>query len=354
MKNLGPFLPFLRPRSGEVTWYLALLLALLCLGGLLIAAGYLLRLHRHRQELRSRFLMLAGDKGLTPPQSRLLLDMTTGGRLESAHLLLTSVHTFDRYVSRYLDSRPGHATEGRLKQLDVIRHALGFDQVPRDQPLASSRQLGAGTTLMMALCNEESPQFEAWILVARDERVLTVAPLLHRASILFGALAAGIQVKVRFWREGDTEYRFTTLVTRIDRERRAVDLAHASPIERLQHRDFYRLPLRFAIEFATIEEEPSDRIRLTGQVLNISAGGMLATVEKPVPTDALLQIPADFVGPLPLAGLLCEVVQQTQDPRGATLQLRFQHVDPAREKELVRLIYEYQIAGRQGEPETPP
>ena len=50
-----------------------------------------------------------------------------------------------------------------------------------------------------------------WLVTGRDERGIETGPLLKEDDSLDG-LQVGDEVTVRFWREGDTEYHFSSQV----------------------------------------------------------------------------------------------------------------------------------------------
>ena len=84
-------------------------------------------------------------------------------------------------------------------------------------------------------------------------------------------------------------------------------------------------------------------VPLYGQVLNLSAGGLLLATAENILSDSRLLIDPAFEGPFPLQGILCDIVQRTEMPEGFGLQVRFISLAPSREREIVRLIYQHQI-----------
>jgi c-di-GMP-binding flagellar brake protein YcgR len=79
------------------------------------------------------------------------------------------------------------------------------------------------------------------VVVGRDERAVTAVPLRHDGDHLLSQLQAGPKIKVRFWRDGDTEYRFRTDILEFEQHTTSVRIRHAEELERVQQRYFYRI-----------------------------------------------------------------------------------------------------------------
>ena len=195
-------------------------------------------------------------------------------------------------------------------------------------------------------------------------------------------------MSVRFWRDGDTEYRFTAVVVKRDGE--SFLLKHSAEIERVQLRDFFRVDLDFPITLFALPERTGDdeqdptgddgregraalvlldddpdgdsdqgevvdapedghpvdgeSPRLAGRACDISAGGLSVVVRGDVPTMERWLIDPDFDEGFPLANLVCTIVG---DRRGVgdsiTLKLKYEDLPAAIESEIVRRVYQYQL-----------
>lgn len=396
MDNLDPVLPFLRPRSAELTWYVVLLAILLCFGLAILVGLYVSRWWRQWQQIAATFLSQAAERGLDGDQARFLLRRARQKRLNNPLLLLNSVYVFDRHLGQLAaELTQRDPDDPLLDTIADIRSILGFDELPVDQALRSTRQLSAGQTLVVWTESDSAEEYSSWVVVSRDERAIIAAPLLRDEQRQFDALHPGAQLTARFWREGDAEYRFVTEVVDLDPAAPSATLRHIDRIERLQHRDFFRLQVHFPIRFFALpcaaedslptpeslvleeqenevegtetrpvpsrEEEKietvqdlEDAIFLYGQVLNLSAGGLFLATAEEILSDSRLLIDPAFEGPFPLQGILCDIVQRTAVPEGFGLQLQFVSLPPSREREIVRLIYQRQIQTLHGFGPLPP
>jgi len=382
MENLESVLPFLRPRSAELTWYVLLFAFLLGAGLATLVILYALRRRRHKRQIEARFLLQAEEKGLASSQTRFLLQFARQNRMNNPLLLLNSVYLFDRllgeHAARLGDRDPDDPI---LETIAQIRTCLGFDNLSVDQALRSTRQLAPGQTLMVWTEGDEGEGGTAWVIIGRDERAITVAPLLKEEDRQFDAVRPGGSLAVRFWREGDTEYRFAAEILAVNPKASTALLRHADRLERMQQRDFFRVQVRFPItffvvpreaaettpeEFLSREEEEEVREdeqdaetgaqlafdlqnapRLGGMVMDLSAGGLGLLIRNAVPPNYLLLVDPDFEGPFPLEGIFCEVVHAQEAPGGNHLQVHFVNLSPTREKKIVRQVYQHQIQGLQ-------
>ena len=148
-ENLREFLPYLRPRSAELTPFSITVLVLLCLGLAALMTLYYLRHRRHVQELRARFEKLGLQKGLSGPQIQTLFGIGRRRKMNNPLQLLNSVHVFDRLlgsVTEQLSSQPDHPL---FAEVGEIRSSLEFNALPTDQALRTTRQLPPGLTMMV-------------------------------------------------------------------------------------------------------------------------------------------------------------------------------------------------------------
>ena len=253
--RIREILPLLRPRSPEPTLFSQTVFYLLGIGLALIVILYLTRKIRQSREQESLFRQLGHDLGLKKGQIEFLRLVSRRLRLKRPRRLLTSASFFERHIG-------DHATKLANKNLDHndlpriadIRQALGFDELSLAQALTSTRQIEKGQTLLVWETDDHKEGFTPWILVDRDEASLTMSPLLREQGEVRPAhMGIGDEISIRFWRDGDTEYRFDTHVIRLGMEA-ALVLRHTGAVERLQQRDFVRVNTQFPVTFYELEE----------------------------------------------------------------------------------------------------
>ena len=83
--------------------------------------------------------------------------------------------------------------------------------------------------------------------------------------------------------------------------------------------------------------------------MDLSAGGLSVRTEDTTTAGFRVLIDPDFEGAFPLGGIVCQVLRDTSDPHGRTMQLRFVDLPPALESTIVRTVYQHQIFEMTGE-----
>lgn len=246
--RLREMLPFLRPRPGPPTLFSQTVFYLLLLGLAGMVVVYVVRRIRLRQQRLRDFRDLGLDLGLDDDEVRLALEVARKDRMKNPRLLLTSASVFDRHVGDYASRlASGNLHHPALDRIQRLRAALGFDVLPADRSLSSTRQLEKGQVLMVSEGGEGAGQFFPWLLVDRDEGAVPVVPMLREDAGHFADLRRGDPLSIRLWREGDTEYCFDTEVVARDRDTGTFLLKHTSHVERVQQRDFFRVEADFDI-----------------------------------------------------------------------------------------------------------
>ena len=391
--SLRDALPYLRPRSAEPTLFTQTVFILLCIGLIALLSLYFYRSYRQRQRRRQHFYKEAGEAQLSQAQTHFLLQLAQQRKMPNPLLLLTSIYVFDRHIgalaAQLTEADPD---DRRLRNIARIRTLLGFDHMPQDQTLRTTRQLEVGQTLMVWPAESDSEGHSPWLVVGRDERGFAMVPLLQEDRRHFDELKRDDELAVRFWRDGDTEYNFIAQVLTVNPEDGTAFIRHAHDVERMQLRDFFRLDIRFNIDLIAIPAEGDEQAEekeenaeqlgentggdadmeeiislldeedentphpgeasahaISAEVLNLSGGGISLLTRQTIPPDHLLQIDPQFKGAFPLAGLLCRIVQRSQHGEGTHLQCQFQDLPMAQESELVRHIYQHQVFATTGE-----
>ncbi|MFT5377073.1 MAG: hypothetical protein ACI906_003911 [Candidatus Latescibacterota bacterium] len=367
--KLRDALPFLRPRIEEPSAIILLFFGLLCTGLMTLVVLHLMRSLKERKKRHLKLREAGAGKGLNSREIALLERL--GSKSSNPVQLVESLYAFDRTIAPYLeDLLERDWNHKQIRQIAHIRQQLGFDQVPAEQALRSTRQLEEGLTLMVWCEAQEIENFYPWVLVRREERALVLAPLLQEDFARYGTLAHDQPLAVRFWRSADTEYRFESAIYSADPSTNTIVLHHSDTIERLQQRDFHRIYTHFAIRFFLVKESAlalegktpeegaetkslpaaaatSNTIRsgrrIEATVLDLSAGGLSIETQATGPIEGILIVDPDFEEPFPLAELSCQIVHQTRVGSANRLQLRFDSMPAAREAELVRCVYEHQL-----------
>jgi len=305
------------------------LLALLPLG-LLVRSR--IQEHRQRRKRQEQFHHRAQGKGLHPAQCRLLWDLAAQQR-KNPLLLLRFASAFELGVGECAAQEDNAQL---LEELARIRVLLGFDRLPPDQPVRTTRQLAQGQTLSLWPQSSDPAQATPYLVISKDEQALITAPLLSTSP----AWSLGTPLSGRFRRERDTEYRFATRLLALTPH--TLTLQHADQVERLQAREFFRWETSFPLTLLAGTGNGKTH-RLEGVVTNISGGGLRVRVQEGIPAGTRVIVDPQFRGPFPLAGVYGQVVSGHEEAQRGYLRLRFTDLPREVEAQIVRRIFQHQL-----------
>ena len=353
-ESFRQLLPLLRPRS-ESGLYAAVVLVLLVLVLVTGLITYLTAQRWLRRASARAFRSAAGERGLTPSQIDLLADMARHGKLRNPLLLLSSLRTFDRQAASVAEKATDGSEENRrrLRELTAIRAALGFDRSRPSQPLHNTRTIAPGQVLMVWPVAGDIEGFIHCGVVHRDDSAIEAVPLLRQHDVHLSHLETGDPIKVRFWRGGDTEYRFRTQILAAHPKTTSILIKHSETVERVQKRDYFRIRANVKVVFHTVRRADYDagrdcpmsgpRESIVGTVVDLSAGGMSALLESAPPGDCLLIVDGSYCGPFALGGVACEIVDQSPGARGCEVRLRYVDLPVNVQDDLVAQLYREQL-----------
>ena len=396
VQTLREILPMLRPRSAEPTLFSQTVFYLLWLGLATLGILYFLRRFRLLRKRRREFEDLGVEQGLSKDQIQLLLRISRKDRMKNPMRLLSSARFFDRHVGKYAaELASSDLDHPLLDDIGDVRVQLGFDALPPAQSLVSTRQLKKGQTLLVWQEADVVEGFSPWLVIERDEAAIGVVPLLKNDHSYFRDLNIGDELSVRFWRQGDTEYRFDTEVVADEPNSHSYYLAHSNQVKRQQQRDYFRVDVSFelvmyglpeeepdsgagaalsgSIEAAAIDSAAVDLLdseeeeaitldeggeqtppeetlnlatapRMAGLVGSISGGGMgLLIAGSPEPGFPRWLVDPAFKGPFPLAGVTCLVVGEQPQGQKTLIKLKFEDLPANAESQIVRGVYQHQL-----------
>ena len=366
-KSYESLLPLIRLRGEAPEWIVPLLLGFIAALVLSMIAYPFIKRFRWQRHLWRTFADSARERGLSEKERRLLEGIGRAGKMKHPLLLLTSLKAFDHRVGGYahkVDRGLKKAAAPELNVISEIRRKLDFDQPAPGQPVYSTRTIQIGQTIMVWPVKGGPRGFCSCFVVHVDEEALTVVPVIKDEGRQLEALREGDKVKVRFWPEGDTEYRFRSQVIETMLEVATLKIRHAQRLEKIQKRDFFRLETNFRLFLISPPAEPGDQefpigdegtsvdeskseeepaAAVEASVIDVSAGGLGIVTRATFEVDTVLTIDPKFKDSFTLAGLRCRVVRTFKHPEGHGLHLEFVDIPEPRERDLVRSIYAYQL-----------
>lgn len=237
----------------------SLLLLLLIVSGVVLA--WLRARQKARRELREQARQLGRARGLGRANVEFAIGLAE--RSGTAPLeILTRLVSFERATARELALRAAGSAairEATARQIAELRAALGFDVLPPDQWLATTRELKPGDLLQAGATRFEVAEV--------SEAALTVIAQAAQPDVLVSPKLA-----LEVIRSHDARYAIACRVLDAFRVegRQCLRLAHDEAPERVQQREFVRV--RVARPVSLRRAEGADAV--VGQLVEISAGGM--------------------------------------------------------------------------------
>ncbi len=235
----------IRPRSESPDYYLWVFLGFLALIVVLVVVeAYILR-RRHRAHTHRTFRSLAEEKGLTHTEEEIVWKIAEGVSSGNPPIVLSSMSAFNQGVN-HLIQKIGTDDPISLRNLDewlvLIRRKLRFDELPAGWAFKTTRDIPDGQRLLAGFKHEDQTRFCTCLVAEVDGAGILVSPLLRTDEEAFREVSEEDVVYVRFWRHGDTEYKFRTkLLPGSDAGPGTLLLAHAEELDRVQRRDFFRV-----------------------------------------------------------------------------------------------------------------
>ena len=258
--------------GNELSGWAAWALALIFLVPFVPLAWGVVETWRRRRRVAARFRDYARDKGLSPAQSRLLLQVARRVGAGDPVEVLRSAARFDRCVhgnGRLVDRKTG-------QELARVRAALGFDRLLPGDRLRSTRQLGRGHHLLLRRAGEDAAAGSPCVVETQDDHALVATPLLADSHEGVDSWQLGSRVEAQFRQGRGTTYGFVTDVLGAEPGPQRLLLRHTQQVARVQFRTFFRLRTQFPIVLLVGEgtapgnqAEPSP---LEGTVVDISGG----------------------------------------------------------------------------------
>ena len=321
----------IRPRSEYPLWMILTFVGFIVLIVVLLWRGRVVLRRREAQFIRRIFENLAQEKGLDEEDERLLWRMAGEARLLDPLLIFSSISAFegaeDRELSR-LSEEDDAGREELTDRLQALKRKLRLDRLPLGWALRHTREIPVGQRIRVGFKRDETTRFCSCTVVEIDANGIRVAPIVKADRDALKEVAPEETLYVRFWRRDDTEYKFRThILLEGEQEDEMLLLAHTGDLERVQRRDFFRLPVHIPMTLYVIPDvetaslSPGDlrvkglaTIRLKGVLTNLSAGGIALRSETAVEEGELLMVDPEVRTPFSLEGIACRTIRSKHEP----------------------------------------
>lgn len=284
---------------------LAFLLVLLAAIILFNVVHYVRVLGARKQDEWQDFFTIAARRKLNNHDINMLLDFTKENAVHPSKRIFRDSRLFDacatREVAKVKASPISYvAKKIRTYQITVLRRKLGFDHAPFGRYLENTREISTAQAVSVQFNhNGEDHIFRASVIIVDDLEIVLPKPAELEGR---GVFHVGMPVMVRFIHPGRAKYEFASKVQQVSSFR--IHLEHADELKRVQQRKFVRAGVgglvTFEINGTPHGEKPSKK--LSGQITDISAGGMGFSFDKAIPDGTEILLWMNFGGEDVFAG----------------------------------------------------
>jgi c-di-GMP-binding flagellar brake protein YcgR len=319
--------------------------------GLMIALylGYSRRHAKDRQE-GSEKLFGEGCKRtqLTAEEGRVLrMVAACAPGATRAHEIFGSIAVFERSMDVYVNRAiRAQRAEGQEEVLRNLRRKLGFNFLPTEQPLISTRNLCVGQGVSVYKPGQNShPAGGEVTRVGEVYFTVRIADGFREGLDVEG----GAELTVMFLRQGDAAY---SAVVRVERPMGAsgeISFYHTVKFSRSQNRRYMRLdavlPLKYkVVEKANPEQKPGDET-YQARSADISGGGLCFLASEPLDAGDVIQLHIQLPGQ-PLGGINSKILKVIPVAGKAPAQYKhltqFVSIEPPQRERIVKFIFEKQ------------
>jgi len=350
----------IRPRSESPTWMTVVFVGFIALLVVLLWRGRITMRRREEKFIHRTFKLLSAEKGLAEDEEELLWRMARGEGLIDPLLIYSSISAFDKGVERELGSmgEDDPAREELAGSLEALRRKLRFDKPPLGWSLRHTREIPVGQRIRVGVKRDGDTRFCTCTVVEVDDRGIAVTSIVRSDQDLLLGAAADETLYVRFWRRDDTEYKFRShALERSDPDLDVVHLAHTDDLERVQRRDFFRLPAHLPVSVFAVPDADAaclapaelrvrglERLPHKAMLVNLSAGGAAVRADATLEQEQYVMMDPEVRTSFSLEGIAGQVVRSESVQDGGYIHhVEFTNVSEVLRDRLVGQIDREQI-----------
>lgn len=277
-----------------------------------IGLELLRRWRRRRRQLKEEWRLveeICREKLLDDEEAQCLRKLIERWAAQTPLRVATDPWRFDRCVGQEMNALSAEGSVQQFKEtgalLRRVRKRLEPGWPPRRQGVRMSRDLLAGQEIWVSPTTASTPRWYAATIEHVDEAYLHVKPSKgnkERAP----RFSSGEELRCRLTRPNDAQYAFTTALAGCEDDPPVWLLFHATRLERMQSRAYFRVPYTERAALAMLgpadgpDGGPSVVKPLPGMFHDLSAGGFAAVVRDAPGAHALLAARFEFTGQEPL------------------------------------------------------
>jgi len=345
--------------SGAAMWYIIYGLGFIILGLLVFAV-----VNQRREAVKRRereivyFRRKAVDKELDEKQLKLLSEAVEATGLSQPYRVLDSFDIFQSMFHAYEEKQNFTEQEHQYfhQVHDEIKDKLGFTKIEEAVPLEESTEIRVGREVKLQFKKDgQEYQYPSSVLVNTDKAITLDGT---NFDVDFIKPNEGTSVEVRFYREGDAGYQFSTSFLDLSQlEKGKIVLKHPAKLIRIQARNFSRMDVSFSFNFFHIMKSDFNTVEIDsnlilcdslpvyiGETMDISGGGLALNTRKKVNKGDFIYLNFQMLSEQLNQSILSEVVWQGKDKERNVLLVRakFYDITDKERDELMRFVSQMQ------------
>lgn len=175
------------------------------------------------------------------------------------------------------------------------------------------------------------------------ERLLSVFAPTYQGTVI--PLHEGEKVEIVFWDEIASYAMDTVIVQRIAVPIPIFVLEFSDEIQRVQRRNFVRVPASYPLTYRVIERTGLSQMK-RGRTLDLSGGGMRFETPEKLDNGAILHTSLELpVGEISTPARVCRV-EKNEDSRNYAISLEFFQISERERDQVIRCVFDLQRAMR--------
>lgn len=290
---------------------------------------------------------------LTPKERTMALRLSSYERIKEPQVLFQSASLFEKCVENEVQKiKSGKSSDEDImiasELIRGVRKKAGFNILPLEQPLASSRNISIGQVGAIFGSDHKKPLIAKAHLSDSNEFTFTLKYDVDEEDMCY--ISSGDTVKFAFSRQADSVYGFTLKVLSCDSAGTIV-VEHTSDMKRNQLRQYVRIELSLPMKFRLLQTRNPELSEIKKGVItpvkmsDISGGGLSFICEKTLKAGDLISI--GFTIPnLKLAGVAGKVLRVSiQEGKTKTFykhHVKFVKIEPRQRDGIVKYVFDKQ------------
>ncbi len=254
--------------------------------------------HQDKRELAEAIFKEYVEKAeLTPNEVSRLKQLAIHSNLNDLNIIFQSIAIFEICIEKEIEllrqkNLSSKDLADECNQLSNIRKKLGYNYLPFEHPIASTRNIEIGQKITLLSGTNKYLSLRA-LVIMNPEQCLRVQ--IEQGQQDDSVFHPGQQVTIAFARQGDGLYAIDTKVLSFDRDSLIVELSHTREMKRNQLRQFVRIEINLPVKVRILQAVSDDDKALVGKqfeakMVDISGGGISFFLNKPLVPGQLISM----------------------------------------------------------------